>query len=246
MTTRVYPRPRGGTLDVQSYSDDTAGLSPPTRGNQVILELVENRLGSIPAHAGEPSGLVLAPLPLSVYPRPRGGTSRCLRGWRYWSGLSPPTRGNLVDLDPESRPVGSIPAHAGEPPISRSSLSPYGVYPRPRGGTTREVAMRLSRRGLSPPTRGNRPKPCVRRLPMRSIPAHAGEPCGTRPTHTDRAVYPRPRGGTLTSLRCQPRTPGLSPPTRGNRAASLPAPLFRRSIPAHAGEPRESRGRRAP
>ena len=145
------------------------GLSPPTRGNRdgsVTYPHVDLPW-SIPAHAGEPACIThLAEL----------------RGW-----------------------LGSIPAHAGEPsgrnggPTNgKSSVYPrprggtvvtrrrpfdplHKVYPRPRGGTPpcQSMLVASSRRGLSPPTRGN---PARTPLNQRQSPA---------------SVYPRPRGGTV-------------------------------------------------
>ena len=73
------------------------GLSPPTRGNRPAFVSVRIASGSIPAHAGEPV-LERSPVkPCAVYPRPRGGTSL----WSVYEmrtfGLSPPTRGNLLE-----------------------------------------------------------------------------------------------------------------------------------------------------
>ena len=72
--------------------------------------------------------------------------------------------------------------------------------------------------GLSPPTRGNRSGRSLFAALRRSIPAHAGEPRAAAPVRPQAAVYPRPRGGTWTSVRKPSRLGGLSPPTRGNRA----------------------------
>ena len=91
--------------------------------------------------------------------------------------------------------------------------------------------------GLSPPTRGNRQQRATLPAPLRSIPAHAGEPAIACRMAYVYAVYPRPRGGTP---RPPPRSPpmrGLSPPTRGNRRRRDGLRGRRRSIPAHAGEP---------
>ena len=77
--------------------------------------------------------------------------------------------------------------------------------------------------------------------PCRSIPAHAGEPITRIPKSETPGVYPRPRGGTARAREndCKPR--GLSPPTRGNRALAFARFFSRRSIPAHAGEPRKKK-----
>ena len=71
----------------------------------------------------------------------------------------------------------------------------------------------------------------------RSIPAHAGEPVREGGLANLLMVYPRPRGGTVSTTRASTRSWGLSPPTRGNRSAPRAARARARSIPAHAGEP---------
>ena len=52
----VYPRPRGGTLTTDSGKLGEMGLSPPTRGNLGSMVPGCHSVGSIPAHAGEPTG----------------------------------------------------------------------------------------------------------------------------------------------------------------------------------------------
>ena len=54
----------------------------------------------------------------------------------------------------------------------------------------------------------------------------------------DSEVYPRPRGGTQPPPPLEGDAVGLSPPTRGNPRPPAAPPLLRRSIPAHAGEPK--------
>ena len=113
----VYPRPRGGTLQVGQVIFAFAGLSPPTRGNLTRFPTPLLGSGSIPAHAGEPRAYVVIPVTLTVYPRPRGGTPRAMRDSNSARGLSPPTRGNLVGGAAAVHEDGSIPAHAGEPVV---------------------------------------------------------------------------------------------------------------------------------
>ena len=71
-----------------------------------------------------------------------------------------------------------------------------------------------------------------------SIPAHAGEPDARASIPHAAMVYPRPRGGTKLAKLKIPLAMGLSPPTRGNLPFLRFRALWRRSIPAHAGEPR--------
>jgi len=55
---RVYPRARGGTLEMGRPSPFRDGLSPRTRGNRTRETCVRKKTGSIPAHAGEPDRVV--------------------------------------------------------------------------------------------------------------------------------------------------------------------------------------------
>ena len=154
--SRVYPRPRGGTL-MQAYGgQEVQGLSPPTRGNLSGRGSFGRCSGSIPAHAGEPEWKWLRSRASRVYPRPRGGTLTNPRPIECSRGLSPPTRGNLGSSLGLHGPEGSIPAHAGEPTSPDRCRCRIRVYPRPRGGTGLWPTPRNRPRGLSPPTRGNR------------------------------------------------------------------------------------------
>ena len=174
---------------------------------------------------------------MRVYPRPRGGTfSQRLQAFSP-AGLSPPTRGNHARLERKVAIPRSIPAHAGEPHPSGRDSWRAKVYPRPRGGTSSCRSLSFNLRGLSPPTRGNRANWHCETPNRRSIPAHAGEPAAIVARQDNVEVYPRPRGGTFTLRVWNGYTDGLSPPTRGNRHASMRLYMPPRSIPAHAGEP---------
>ena len=152
-------------------------------------------------------------------------------------GLSPPTRGNPRRAACRRSFPRSIPAHAGEPLSSASRWGTFGVYPRPRGGTMSMSMSMSASLGLSPPTRGNRPRAILVVRAGGSIPAHAGEPKFWRGHGDSRSVYPRPRGGTELRFVHDNQVRGLSPPTRGNRDEADDAWENGGSIPAHAGEP---------
>ena len=92
--------------------------------------------------------------------------------------------------------------------------------------------------GLSPPTRGSRRSPSTSRRSRGSIPAHAGEPISVGSISIRWTVYPRPRGGAWASASSAIPMAGLSPPTRGSLLRIIKAKALRRSIPAHAGEPK--------
>ena len=73
-TSRVYPRGRGGTREVAIPLHLPFGLSPRARGNRGPARELVFQPGSIPAGAGEPSGLFVISIITVVYPRGRGGT----------------------------------------------------------------------------------------------------------------------------------------------------------------------------
>ena len=88
--------------------------------------------------------------------------------------------------------------------------------------------------------RGNRHCLCRLKGPARSIPACAGEPKHWGQCHSLNRVYPRVCGGTDNIPVGFAVYEGLSPRVRGNLLlANLPPPAVG-SIPACAGEPRNS------
>ena len=91
-------------------------------------------------------------------------------------GLSPLTRGNLRASVLRASSAGPIPAHAGEPSGVNLRASKARAYPRSRGGTGFTHHAPPMPTGLSPLTRGNRLHQQQKNMPLRPIPAHAGEP----------------------------------------------------------------------
>ena len=173
------------------------GLSPPTRGIRSTSAALSPPPGSIPAYAGDPVQPQTIYEISRVYPRLRGGSGCTLPSTHSTEGLSPPTRGILggrFALDIARR---SIPAYAGDPIASPKKVLIFAVYPRLRGGSCDISAKARALTGLSPPTRGIRPKSINANACRRSIPAYAGDPyhlCGISQTP---AVYPRLRGGSI-------------------------------------------------
>ena len=166
-----------------------------------------------------------------------GGTCRGRRGWTTARGLSPRVRGNRRAGDDHQRPVGSIPACAGEPAPKPPASRQVKVYPRVCGGTSTEWATITMSHGLSPRVRGNRRRAIIIIRDNGSIPACAGEPLTATAIGRGRRVYPRVCGGTRPDCRQRKAGAGLSPRVRGNQIADQRPQLFRRSIPACAGEP---------
>ena len=153
------------------------------------------------------------------------------------AGLSPHLRGNqrLGVCSPASD--GSIPALAGEPDATLSTLRLLWVYPRTCGGTLSELAPMAARQGLSPHLRGNRIWRPYTSSKRRSIPALAGEPRADSGQRPHPRVYPRTCGGTIIASGLRYIVKGLSPHLRGNRKEESYPGAHGGSIPALAGEP---------
>ena len=139
---------------------------------------------------------------------------------------------------------GSIPAHTGEPTTRGPPKGLSRVYPRTHGGTVEIGLLPAVTGGLSPHTRGNRPRRRDPVLPRGSIPAHTGEPTATVCQGRWMRVYPRTHGGTRPSAESPESPVGLSPHTRGNLARRDGLGRELGSIPAHTGEPRSPPVRR--
>ena len=213
------------------------GLSPPTRG--IPAHIIRRRInaGSIPAYAGDPLAPAAVAGQAAVYPRLRGGSRVAPTRLVCARGLSPPTRGIRLAQRRDHAKRRSIPAYAGDPGCEQDVRRAARVYPRLRGGSVALAAALLPDGGLSPPTRGIPPRGRPISCRQRSIPAYAGDPAEGRRQAQRRRVYPRLRGGSEADEAVLNRLQGLSPPTRGIRAADAGFSTNERSIPAYAGDP---------
>ena len=234
---RVYPRVGGGTQDSGTPGDGKFGLSPRGRGNRSALGSRAWRRGSIPAWAGEPRPTRPRGEAPTVYPRVGGGTIPPAVSGDAGHGLSPRGRGNPareIDIGDEN---GSIPAWAGEPSLCGPECHPRWVYPRVGGGTVPRLCLHPQTWGLSPRGRGNLGWARSPWWRCGSIPAWAGEPSAPSLCGSLLRVYPRVGGGTSIEGETPFYIEGLSPRGRGNHAEPHHQRLYKRSIPAWAGEP---------
>ena len=131
----VYPRVCGGTVMELLALVALPGLSPRVRGNRRRHRRSVRPAGSIPACAGEPSGVGIGVRCDTVYPRVCGGTVVGRFRLPALGGLSPRVRGNRGVAAVGDVVRGSIPACAGEPGPAGWAIWPRGVYPRVCGGT---------------------------------------------------------------------------------------------------------------
>ena len=152
----AYPRSRGATRSALGGIRWTLGLSPLARGNHDLPQALQDRIGPIPARAGQPAAPRSTGKRGRAYPRSRGATTSFSASARPYKGLSPLARGNPRNRKATRRRLGPIPARAGQP-ASRSSRRVHcRAYPRSRGATRMRVSQSSAHVGLSPLARGNR------------------------------------------------------------------------------------------
>ncbi len=234
---RVHPRARGGAGCSTEWSAYNPGPSPRTRGSRPGRLGRAAVQGSIPAHAGEPSSCSAASDGRRVHPRARGGAARMRGSATTPKGPSPRTRGSRLAHVPQQVVIGSIPAHAGEPPWTWRRAPARRVHPRARGGASPLSCQISPSRGPSPRTRGSLRIEHAGRAAAGSIPAHAGEPPAPPEADPRGGVHPRARGGACSAVPRRRRGRGPSPRTRGSPSTLPRLAVGAGSIPAHAGEP---------
>ncbi len=191
------------------------GPSPPVRGKRNCANERGSTGRSIPARAGEalPAGICM---PLQwVHPRPCGGSKMRHRNPKYRNGPSPPVRGKPFLNGNDRRRNRSIPARAGEADVDEVKVIMPKVHPRPCGGSPDNPAVSVSLWGPSPPVRGKPDCVCAVDVPLRSIPARAGEASKRTVSPTLAPVHPRPCGGSAFVNASANSVTGPSPPVRG-------------------------------
>ena len=172
------------------------------------------------------------------YPRACGVTISIAEVISSAAGLSPRMRGHHLNRLQTCPGVGTIPAHAGSPPMMRRIKCRTWDYPRACGVTYGREIERKPSRGLSPRMRGHLADDANAYIESRTIPAHAGSPtrcCIWQIYYWD---YPRACGVTRPRDCPSPPTRGLSPRMRGHQTATVGANRRPGTIPAHAGSPR--------
>ena len=109
------------------------------------------------------------------------------------------------------------------------------VYPRWRGELDRRQIASTSGYGLSPLARGTQARGAGRRWRQRFIPAAAGNSARLVISTQHYSVYPRCRGELFTQPSPKLTIPGLSPLARGTLIDISDEEVYRRFIPAGAG-----------
>ena len=153
---KVYPRVCGGSEFRHRFGGCVWGLSPRVRGKLAVPFFQPENEGSIPACAGEAVQRCGPRNSPKVYPRVCGGSRAGAGVSPRPVGLSPRVRGKLLDDWRAERPLGSIPACAGEALARRRRTGSGKVYPRVCGGSSSSTLVTGPTDGLSPRVRGKR------------------------------------------------------------------------------------------
>ena len=187
-----HPRSRGVYSSSLPIFGGLRGSSPLARGLRVVLELVVDGIGIIPARAGFTQYITSFLGLYSDHPRSRGVYPASPQGRAERAGSSPLARG-LHGIDRSQSPtLRIIPARAG----FTVTLAPQGPWapdhPRSRGVYVSAFPPATAFRGSSPLARGLRRVPPGLLDESRIIPARAG--FTTTTTRVTRRDHPRSRG----------------------------------------------------
>ena len=154
-----------------------------------------------------------------------------------WSvGSSPRMRGKRT-----ARTVGDvvhriIPAHAGQTGAACAGPHSAADHPRACGANNWQILRITSRLGSSPRMRGKRHAQIPVLLPVRIIPAHAGQTLTAWIYPSSHADHPRACGANIPRALPLSYRSGSSPRMRGKRLRRIQTAFSTRIIPAHAGQ----------
>ena len=213
------------------------GLSPRVRGHRAGGGRRGRHDGTIPACAGAPGSCWMSTARRGDYPRVCGGTRPPGAPDRPPWGLSPRVRGHHLPEHDLGDGLGTIPACAGAPALTRRRSGAARDYPRGCGDTIQRLDGTSQVEGLSPRVRGHPRRGRCSGARCGTIPAGAGTPCpGCWPCRAS-GDYPRGCGDTGVGDDTVTSSQGLSPRVRGHRLQPWPRWPGRRTIPAGAGTP---------
>ena len=169
------------------------------------------------------------------HPRSRGEYDGAFPGVPEGGGSSPLSRGILAGGGPGIPRRRIIPALAGNTSLPRTCHPRMRDHPRSRGEYTGSTGVAWLEEGSSPLSRGIREDELYEGHGGRIIPALAGN-TRTGPTADPLTRdHPRSRGEYLDRVGSEADETGSSPLSRGIRHGRWPPQLYRRIIPALAG-----------
>ena len=211
------------------------GSSPRVRGTDSVEGYYGTLLRFIPACAGNSHFGISQLSRHPVHPRVCGEQFANLDRGLALAGSSPRVRATVSHILSGITTSRFIPACAGNSPAAHLAQAPTAVHPRVCGEQLDPGAMKMEMAGSSPRVRGTAESPDVEPVPVRFIPACAGNRVGNCCYWCPWAVHPRVCGeqlihGNLTQTRV-----GSSPRVRGTDPREYPSSPPSRFIPACAG-----------
>ena len=231
----VHPRACGERFITDKAGKKTRGSSPRLRGTHHAERIHANQHRFIPAPAGNAWPWLFTGSLLAVHPRACGERVYQHDSFALNGGSSPRLRGTralAANLGDGHR---FIPAPAGNAARSGAPGTSEPVHPRAcgeRGNTSEWTGTGF---GSSPRLRGTLVISRLRRIPIRFIPAPAGNAPAGRASMLGLSVHPRACGERTTSLAYVPLVTGSSPRLRGTQDRHALDPSRNRFIPAPAG-----------
>ena len=129
-----------------------------------------------------------------------------------------------------------IPAHAGQTPDTVKVLSSFADHPRACGANGVWGTFNIRGHGSSPRMRGKPTDKFLIDIPVRIIPAHAGQTSTPSSLSNHCSDHPRACGANVSSDGMLSRCTGSSPRMRGKLVSRHAVDADVRIIPAHAGQ----------
>ena len=230
-----HPRSRGEYRPPRAQSCRRYGSSPLSRGipSQLFNRHFPSRI--IPALAGNTTAATTPQFPRTDHPRSRGEYDQFIILPLTRTGSSPLSRGIRQAWTGPKRPIGIIPALAGNTMVQLDVWQTWGDHPRSRGEYYQSEMVPAKDTGSSPLSRGIRAGAVVGFNHTGIIPALAGNTHGAKRHPIIVPDHPRSRGEYADGADSECCPEGSSPLSRGIRSITGWERLSGRIIPALAG-----------
>ena len=231
----IIPACAGNTSPPTKRTVRARGSSPRVRGTHLLICDCARVRGIIPACAGNTVREILGRADRRDHPRVCGEHDCDIAQLVHAVGSSPRVRGTLPAFGHGLRPLGIIPACAGNTWNRQRQASPCWDHPRVCGEHSDTVSRSLVIQGSSPRVRGTPTKPMVYNEGMGIIPACAGNTLIPHGKAIMTGDHPRVCGEHIAGVRSIHRGWGSSPRVRGTRLGQFHVVADAGIIPACAG-----------
>ena len=231
----VHPRAGGEHISDRARGVVRIGSSPRGRGTPGRGAGTHRDQRFIPARAGNTLGLNSSGTPITVHPRAGGEHAQSSFAVEVIFGSSLRGRGTPTASRVRRTSRRFIPARAGNTSTNPIPPAPPAVHPRAGGEHPLPPTATHQRSGSSPRGRGTLALRHHQPLPVRFIPARAGNTCASRVPCRRTSVHPRAGGEHLRISRAMSAYIGSSPRGRGTPRVPGLRSRASRFIPARAG-----------